>query len=47
MTNKFENIVQEIDEKYKAINQNTEAHLEGLLCRNQLHTGIIYKQMRC
>jgi tryptophan 2,3-dioxygenase len=31
MTNKFENIVQEIDEKYKAINQKTEAHLEGLL----------------
>ena len=31
MTNKFENIVQEIDEKYTAINQKTEAHLEGLL----------------
>ncbi|WP_395046447.1 tryptophan 2,3-dioxygenase family protein [Flavobacterium sp.] len=31
MTNKFENIVQEIDKKYKAINQKTEAHLEGLL----------------
>ncbi|MEO8234174.1 MAG: tryptophan 2,3-dioxygenase family protein [Flavobacterium sp.] len=31
MTNKFENVVQEIDEKYKAINQKTEAHLEGLL----------------
>ncbi|WP_341965964.1 tryptophan 2,3-dioxygenase family protein [Flavobacterium psychrophilum] len=31
MTKKFENIVQEIDEKYKAINQKTEAHLEGLL----------------
>ncbi|WP_395059885.1 tryptophan 2,3-dioxygenase family protein [Flavobacterium sp.] len=31
MTNTFENIVQEIDKKYKAINQKTEAHLEGLL----------------
>jgi tryptophan 2,3-dioxygenase len=29
--NKFENIVEEIDEKYKAINQKTESHLEGLL----------------
>jgi tryptophan 2,3-dioxygenase len=28
---KFENIVQEIDEKYQAINQKTETHLEGLL----------------
>ncbi len=28
---KFSNIVQEIDDKYKAINQKTEAHLEGLL----------------
>ena len=31
MTNKFENIVQEIDQKYKDINQKTETHLEGLL----------------
>jgi tryptophan 2,3-dioxygenase len=29
--NKISNLVQEIDEKYKAINQKTEAHLEGLL----------------
>ncbi len=29
--NKFENIVEEIDQKYKAINQKTESHLEGLL----------------
>ena len=29
--NKFENIIQEIDEKYKLINQKTESHLEGLL----------------
>ncbi len=28
---KFENIVQEIDQKYQAINQKTETHLEGLL----------------
>lgn len=28
---KFENIIQEIDEKYQAINQKTETHLEGLL----------------
>lgn len=28
---KISNLVQEIDEKYKAINQKTEAHLEGLL----------------
>jgi tryptophan 2,3-dioxygenase len=28
---KFSNLVQEIDDKYKAINQKTEAHLEGLL----------------
>ncbi|MEO8515301.1 MAG: tryptophan 2,3-dioxygenase family protein [Flavobacterium sp.] len=29
--NKFSDLVQEIDDKYKAINQKTEAHLEGLL----------------
>ena len=28
---KIQNLVQEIDDKYKAINQKTEAHLEGLL----------------
>jgi tryptophan 2,3-dioxygenase len=28
---KFQNLVQEIDNKYKAINQKTEVHLEGLL----------------
>lgn len=28
---KISNLVQEIDDKYKAINQKTEAHLEGLL----------------
>ena len=28
---KIENLVQEIDNKYKAINQKTETHLEGLL----------------
>jgi len=31
MDNKISNLVQEIDDKYKAINQKTEAHLEGLL----------------
>ncbi len=47
MTNKFENIVQEIDEKYKAINQKTEAHLEGLLWAKPITYWIIFKQMRC
>jgi tryptophan 2,3-dioxygenase len=28
---KISNLVQEIDQKYKAINQKTETHLEGLL----------------
>ena len=39
-------LVNEIDEKYKALNQKTEAYLEGLLWSKPITYGIIFKQMR-
>lgn len=46
-TNNHNQLLDQLQQKFDAINQNTETHLEGLLWAKfqQLPIGIIFKQM--
>jgi hypothetical protein len=45
MTDSQKEIVSRIEDKYKAIDQNPDVHLEGLVWANPITIGIIFYLM--